>query len=64
MDPNQPRKIMKHKKMSVKADARVIVKRLTARNPELKDLVRTGDMALEDFAEVIILQWRAFNHSR
>jgi len=38
-----------------------IVRRLTERNPQLKESIVDGTMPLEDFALVVATQWKAFN---
>jgi hypothetical protein len=38
-----------------------IVRRLTERNPQLKESIVDGTIPLEDFALIVVTQWKAFN---
>jgi hypothetical protein len=45
----------------VAKDSIEIVKRLIARNPVFKASILDESMPLEDFAMIVIIQWKAFN---
>ncbi len=49
------------KKHTVRSDAKEIIRRWQERNPELFYTIKNGDISLEDFAEIIIVQYKAFN---
>ncbi len=49
---------MKH---TVKSDAIEIVKRLLKRNPDFKKCMDDGRVSLEDFAEIVIINFKGFN---
>jgi hypothetical protein len=48
-------------KISVKMDADEIVKRLKERNPEFVKHIQDESISLEDFAKIVITQFKAFN---
>ena len=48
----------------IKSDSIEIVKRLKERNPEFFEHIKNGGISLEDFAEVVITQFVAFNNGQ
>ena len=48
-------------KINVEQDANEIVRRLKERNPEFQQNIKDGSISLEDFAKIVITQFKAFN---
>lgn len=46
----------------IKSDSAEIVKRLNERNPNFLEQIQDKNISLEDFAEVVITQFLAFNN--
>jgi len=49
-------------KTNVRKDSELIVNRLKDRNPLFTKCIQDGTISLEDFAEVVIVQYLAFNN--
>lgn len=45
----------------IRVDCNEIVRRLTERNPQFKESIIEGKISLEDFAEIVVVQWKSFN---
>lgn len=50
--------------MKIKDDAKEIVKRLKERNPDFLQTIKDEKISLEDFTEIVITQFLAFNNIR
>lgn len=48
----------------IKSDSVEIVRRLQERNPEFFQQIKDKTISLEDFAEIVIVQFVAFNNNQ
>lgn len=48
---------------NIKKDSIEIVRRLKERNPEFFEQIKDKMISLEDFAEIVIVQYQAFNNA-
>lgn len=53
---------MDNSKPTILKDAVEIVRRLKERNPEFLETIKEQKISLEDFAEIVITQYKAFNN--
>ena len=49
---------------NIKSDSIEIIRRWRERNPEIFELIKDKKISLEDFAEIVITQYMAFNNLR